>query len=198
VRSLKIRSILLGVAGLLAISQAACGANEYTLALRDATDSERAFQDFETRAIIRATLCTAEYRAAWVNEYARLYSLNAANTATLRETDIAEAGEFITVIASFHTQEQRWNSLNPADGLWEVRIESERGDFARPVSVRRLDKNNPLWERLYPYNDRYSILYELRFDALGVQGTPLMTAGTRLHLIVSGAPAQMRLTWEVR
>lgn len=177
---------------------AACGSSPYTRVQRAWTESQRYYQDFETRAILHATLKSPAFRQAWREEYAAIYALDADQRAALQEADEAEQAEHITVIASFYTQEHRWNTLNPRDGIWEVRLEDRAGDFARPVRVKRLDTTNPVWQRLYPFHDPFSILYELQFEKQGVRGGALMREGNALTLVVASAPATLRLTWELR
>lgn len=184
------------VTAVLAGATSACGTSEYART-RDAwTDDAKAHANFETLAILRGTLHTREFRRAWVDEYARIYALDDGARAALLEASDGEAKTRIKVTASFHTLEHRWNSLNPADGFWEVRLEGATGDVARPVSVRRLDANNPLWRRLYPYHDPFSVLYELEFERKAPGGVDLLGGAWPVTLVVAGPPGRLQLVWE--
>jgi hypothetical protein len=189
---------MLAIASILAWASSACGSSAYVREHDAWTRTERIYHNFETRAIVRATLKTRAFRRAWVDEYARLFALGAEQKAALAESDAAEAAERVVVVVSFYTQEQRWNVLNPTDGFWEVRLETPGGDWARPLAVKRLDPRNPLWFRLFPEHDTFSVLYQLEFESAGVGGTALLTEGQPVTLVIAGAPAQIRLTWEPR
>jgi hypothetical protein len=195
VRSFEVISTVL-TAALCAAVIAGCGSSEYART-RDAwTDSAKAHANFETLAILRGTLHTPEFRRAYADEYARVYALDDAGKASLIAAGDEDARSRIRVTASFHTLEHRWNSLNPADGFWEVRLEGANGDVSRPVSVRRLDTNNPLWARLFPYHDTFSVLYELDFERTGQRGSDLLAGGWPMTLVVAGPPGTLRLEWE--
>lgn len=190
--------MIVAVAAILLFGAGACGSSDYVRTQQAWTRSERVYENFETRAIAHATLKSNEFRRAWVDEYARVFALGAEQKAALTEADASEATERVVVVVSFYTQEPRWNALNPADGLWEVRLENAAGDWARPVRVQRLDGRNPLWSKLYPYHDTFSVLYELQFETVGTGGTPLLQPGEAIVLVIAGAPARIRLAWELR
>ncbi len=195
-RSFEVIPRVLAAVAIAAALTAGCGTSDYART-RDAwTDSAKAHANFETLAILRGTLHTPEFRRAYADEYARIYALDAAARAALVAAGEEDAKTRVRVTASFHTLEHRWNSLNPADGFWEVRLEGASGDTARPVSVRRLDTNNPLWRRLFPYHDTFSVLYELEFERMGARGEDLLGGGWPVSLVVAGPPGALRLEWE--
>jgi hypothetical protein len=150
---------------------------------------------FETRAILHATLKSAALRAAWVEAYAKAFALTATQRSQLAATEEESAAGRVTVLAGFYTAESRWNTLNPADGFWEVRLETDRGDVAHPVSVRRLDTSNPVWATLLPWLDPFSVLYELQFDAATLGPGDHDRLERPLALVIAGAAARLRLVW---
>ncbi len=179
----------------LTLTLGACASSPWERAVDAWSRSERAYVDFETRAILHATLKSAPLRAAWVDAYARVFALTPAQRTQLAAAEEEAAAGRVTVLAGFYTAEPRWNSLNPADGLWEVRLETDRGETAHPVSVRRLDISNPVWATLLPWVDAFSQLYELQFDAATLGPGDHDRVERPLALVVAGAPARLRLLW---
>jgi hypothetical protein len=180
---------------LLAGSVSGCASTPWERAVDTWSRSERAHVNFETRAILHAALKSSDFRAAWVDAYARTFALSTNQRAQLSASEEEVAAGRVTVLAAFYTAEPRWNSLNPADGLWEVRLETDRGDIAHPVSVRRLDTSNPVWGTLLPWLDPFSQLYELQFDAASLGPGDHDKLERPLALVVAGAAAHLRLSW---
>lgn len=174
----------------------ACASTPWERAIDTWSRSERAHADFETRAILHAALKSAAFRAAWVEAYGQAFALTPTQRAQLAAAEEENAEGRVTVLAAFYTAEPRWNSLNPADGLWEVRLETDRGDVAHPVSVRRIDTSNPVWGALLPWLDPFSQLYEVQFDAATLGPGDHDRLERPLSLVVAGAAARLRLTWE--
>lgn len=181
----------------LAVFSAACGASAYEVE-RDAwTRTEEAFENFEARAFVDATLKVEPYRRAYVREYARLYDLTAAQEADLLTAELEDDRDNLVVIVSLFTPERRWNDLNPARGFWEVRLQNGRGDTMPPYSVTRLDARNPAWRTLFPTFGPHDVLYELRFERMLPDSRPLAARGDTLTLVVAGAPVRVRLDWSM-
>ena len=174
---------------------AACGASHYEQ-VRDTWTRERhGYQDVSARAFATVTLKVEPFRRAYVDEYARLFSLTAEQREALLESELDEDKKDLVTIVSFYTPKPSWNDLNPARGIWEVRLESARGDYVAPYRVTRLDKRNPTWAALYPFVDPYHVLYELRFERQLPDGRPIAGPGDELRLVIAGAPTQLELSW---
>lgn len=159
------------------------------------TRKDLAHDGFDTEAYLYATLKTMPFRRAYVDEYARMFTLTDEQRATLLEAEQAEDEANYVVVAAFYTPETGWNDLDPSRGIWEVRLEGPRGNVTRPHRVSRLNKRNPTWDALYPYSDLHYILYELRFARTDDAGVPVANPGEALKLVVAGAPAHIELSW---
>jgi hypothetical protein len=178
---------------------AGCSATlpEYREARDDWTRHHVVWDNFVAQLFLYATLKTEPFRKAYVKEYGRLFSLTARQQERLLKAELAEGEESWVVIVAMATNELSWNDLDPAAGLWEVRLQSGSNATARPRAVRTLDRRNPAWLELFPYaKDQYT-LYELTFDKRGATGDPLIVPGEQLELVVAGAPARVRLTWKI-
>lgn len=175
----------------------ACASSPYYDVQERWTREADAYLDLSASALIAATLKVEPFRRAYVDEYARLFALTPEQKVSLLEAELEEDRQTLTVIVAFYTADQAWNDLNPARGMWEVRLESGRGDIVQPFSVTRLDKRNPTWRTLFPFYAQHHVLYELRFERMLPDGRPIARGGEALALVIAGAPARMRLRWTI-
>jgi hypothetical protein len=161
----------------------------------DWTQSDRIWEDFESRIFVDATMKTEAFRREYVAEYTRLFSLTKGQSATMLEAELAEAKDQHVVMAAIFFAEIDWEKLDPRHGIWDVRLQNDEGAWLRPTGIERLDTDNPTWKRLYPYIDAHDAFFELRFDRTLDDGRELAASGQPLHLVIAGAPAQVKLTW---
>lgn len=175
----------------------ACASSPYEVERDRWTRTEEAFEAFEARAFLDATIKVEPFRRAYVREYARLYALTPTQEADLLAAELADDRDNLVLVVSLYTPERRTNDLNPARGFWEVRLENARGDTMPPYSVTRLDTRNPLWRTLFPTFGPHDVLYELRFERALPEGRPLAARGDTLTLVVAGAPVRLRLSWSM-
>lgn len=179
----------------LALLPLGCGASTYERVRDTWTREHQSYEALHARAFATATLKVEPFRRAFVEEYTRLFALTPEQRESLLENELDEDRRDLVTVISFYTPQPAWNDLNPARGIWEVRLETDRGDAVQPYSVVRLDGRNPTWRTLYPYVDPYHILYELRFERLLPDGRPLARSGERLSLVIAGAPTRFKLHW---
>ena len=187
------RLVLVAVAATIA----GCATSAYEAEHERWTRNVESFESFEARAFVDATLKVEAFRRAYVREYARIYSLTPTQESELLAAELEDDKKSLVVIVAFYTPERRWNDLNPAKGLWEVRLENGHGDYVQPSDVGRLDAKNPTWHALYPDFDVHDVLYELRFDRTVRGGQPLVASGDTLTLVIAGAPTRVRLSWQM-
>ncbi len=167
----------------------------YIDARDDSTREAEVWEDFESRLFIDATLKNEEFRREYVREYARIYAMTEAQKQALLESEMAEEAKFHVVVAAVFVAKREWANLEPSEGIWDVRLQDDQEGWVRPVRIRRIDTDNPLWSRMYPYIGRHDLFFELRFPRQLDDGSPLSKKGQNLHLIIAGAPAQVRLSW---
>jgi len=188
-------AIRVGLALLVGLLLCACGSSQYERIRDDWTRDRQSYEDLSAKAFATVTLKVEPFRRAYVDEYARLFALTAEQREALLESELEEDKTDLVTVVSFYTPVPAWNDLNPARGIWEVRLESTRGDYVAPYRVTRLDKRNPTWGALYPFVDPYHVLYELRFERQLPDGRPIAGPGEELALVIAGAPTRIRLTW---
>ncbi|MEZ4268098.1 MAG: hypothetical protein R3F39_17165 [Myxococcota bacterium] len=190
------RGLIVWAAGaVMMVMLASCASDfrNYEKTRRRWTKRVETYESFESRLFVKATLKTADFRAAYVDGYGTIFALDQATRAGLLEGELAEdAKEHVVIISSF-ANSLDWEDLDPKAGIWDVRLENDAGRALRPTQMKRLDESNPTWKRLFPYLEFHDRLYEVHFAKN--PSAPLVKAGEPIHLIIAGAPAQVKLTW---
>jgi hypothetical protein len=174
-----------------------CASNfrEYEKTRRRWTKRVETYEHFESRLFVRATLKTEDFRRAYVDAYGTIFALAEPARRDLLEVELAEdAQSYVLIVASF-ANALEWEDIDPKAGIWDVRLENDAGRALRPTKMTRLDESNPTWKRLFPYLEFHDRLYEVRFPK--DPAAPMAKPGERLHLIIAGAPAQVKLTWDL-
>ena len=134
---------------------AACASSSYGDAQGEWTRSKDAYDGFEVKAFAAATLKVQPFRRAYVDEYARLFALTKEQRESMLEGELDEDRQSLVVMVAFYTPQSSWNDLNPARGIWEVRLENGFGDIVHPFAVTRVSLRNPTWQTLL---DRKSVV----------------------------------------
>lgn len=174
---------------------AACGGPlaDYDDARDEWTRSQETYESFESRLFIDATLKTGPFIERYVDAYARIFDLTEAQRAALADSEYQEARTGWTVVAAVFTHDPDWDDLDPDAGIWSIYLENAAGERLQVGEVDELDDDNPTWVRLFPYVGYHDTLYELRFPR--PEGTSFAGPGDRIALVITGAPARVRLEW---
>lgn len=190
------RGLTIWAALLVTLSLVAGCAGEfrnYEKSRRRWTKRVETYESFESRLFVRATLKTADFRAAYADGYGQIFALDKASRAALLKAELAEdATEYVVIVASF-ANSLDWEDIDPKAGIWDVRLENDAGRALRPTKMKRLDESNPTWKRLFSYLEFHDRLYEVHFAK--DPAAPLVTPGEPVHLVIAGAPALVKLTW---
>jgi hypothetical protein len=165
----------------------------YEKSRRRWTKRVETYESFESRLFVKATLKTEAFRAAYVEAYGQIFALDKPSRDALLEVELAEdATEHVVIVASF-ANSLDWEDIDPKAGIWDVRLENDAGRALRPTKMKRLDESNPTWQRLFSYLEFHDRLYEVHFPKNA--SDPLVKSGDPVHLVIAGAPAQVKLTW---
>lgn len=167
----------------------------YVDARDDWTRNDTVYEAMESRLFVDATLKSEPFRRQYVREYTRIFSLTEDQATLMLEAELEELADHHVVMAAVFVADRDWEQLHPKHGIWDVRLQNDDGGWLRPTEVKKLDTDNPTWKRLFPYIDPHDVFFELRFNRVLDDGKPLAVSGKPLHLIIAGAPAQVKLTW---
>ena len=173
---------LLGVAGCshlegyLDIAREKGMSAEYLTVLKQWTRQQVVYSQFETRAHIGATYRSPEFKKAYLQEYARLYSLGDGEKKARQEIQAALASDFDEFIFYAYIPEKTSNDFDRRGSIWSIFLIDSKGERIDPVDVRRIDPVTPIVTEFFPYvNPYYGIAYHLRFPPFAkdwAEGSP--------------------------
>jgi hypothetical protein len=121
-----------------------------------------------------------------------------AEQARLMGVPLVEAGEIrhdlplevpgTAVLLFIEAVEPAWERLDRAESVWHFHLEVD-GVRHAPTAIRRVDERDATVQHLFPYVSRFGRAWMLFFPVDHVGAAPV------LHM--SGAPAQLRLEYDV-
>jgi hypothetical protein len=138
------------------------------------TRHQTAFQDADVALEVWATFKSWDFREAYIERYAEIYSLSQADEDILRDSQrkiLAEAYEFhVTAQASNY----KWNDLEKTD-TWRVTLVDALGHEIAPEYVRIEKLPDAVESVFYPKRTPFTKSYAIRFvppaDKGGFEGT---------------------------
>jgi hypothetical protein len=127
------------------------------------TRHEYVLQDADKALEVWATFKSWDFREAFVERYASIYSLTGADRAKLRDAQrlaFQEAFEFHITAQSTHF---KWNDLEKTSSPWQLRLIDALGNELQPERIK-VEKLPDAYEReFFPSRTPFSKTYSIRF-----------------------------------
>lgn len=171
------------------------GSPGYFRVTESLTRTREVHDGIETRFIFSATWLSPSWAAAFSEEYARIYYLDAErrNEVAARWRDESERN--VRFLVALFTPDEKANDLDKPGTLWSLRaVGANERDF-RPLYVRRSDLRPEEIAHFFPHAGTWYRAYEVAFpkeaaEAAGKPGVP------RIKLVLSGVQGRAVLAWE--
>lgn len=142
---------------------------------------------FDHQVSVTATIQTRAFVAARHAEQARLLSLPAERVSTTQPKILDTEG--VSVVVFVEAPHPAWERLDRAESDWRFFLEVD-GTRYEPDRIRALDGRDATLVHLFPYITRFGRPWLIEF--------PIESLSTRPALIMTGAPAQLRLEFQLR
>ena len=181
------------VQGYLEIAKEKGMSEAYLQALQRWTRSQKAYSQFETKAHIEATLRSRDFNRSYLDEYSRIYQLNADERKKMEETQAAsELTEFIFYA---YIPNKAENDFDRQGSIWSIFLVNSKGEKIPPVEVRRIDPVTPVVTEFFPYiNPYYGVAYRLRFSQPPKDGQGV----GRLKLVFASVVGKVELEFDAK
>jgi hypothetical protein len=147
---------------------------------------------------VHATLKSAEWRAAYVDEYTKRMSLTEDERSKLAAEQAKAASELWEVELIVETHESSWQDLASAKSMWRLALVGDEGREVLPLSVKLDARNQADLESWFPaMHWRQQRAYVVTFPAMGSDQQPLVREGAeRLTLEVAAPVGKVNLVWK--
>ncbi len=166
--------------------------SSYESVLKEWTRDDEAYNwtGIEARLVWHATYLSSSFRSAKVERYAELYQLMPTEVIRLKEAEQADGQKFDTFFISIYAGSRVYPDIGNDRSLWKLVLETSEGNQSEPVSWEEVPKNQ-VTRTLFPYIDRWSRLFEVKFPK-SINAT---TKTAQLKMV--GVPADSTLSWNL-
>lgn len=207
--------LLLAIAGLLAAwgaAAAGCAAVEsfrgqpearptasatYRGLLNRWTRQDLEYDELETKLLVWATYKSWPFRQAYVAEYARVYVLPEAEREALLEREIAALETYHDFVVAMYAPVRESAELIRERRVWRLYLEGPGGVRVSPSVVERIKEPLPVVSAFFPYVDRWSRVFLVRFPKQTADGRPVLPRpeSDPFRLLLVSTEAHATLTW---
>ncbi|TAN63829.1 hypothetical protein EPN18_01295 [bacterium] len=173
---------------------------EYLDMLNKWTKSVKVYDGFDTRLYASATYKERSLREAYIRYYSASYQMDDAYRKSLLDREVNEADRYNEFFFAAYTPEDRWNDFEQRDSLWKLFLEDSAGGRVVPVSVKKLDRSDPLLREMFPYFDLWSSAYIIKFPKYSETGKdPIPNKDSKyLKMTITGIIGKGELIWKIK
>lgn len=164
----------------------------YSEVLQRWTAETRVYQDLQSRLMVTGTMKTADFRRAYVRQYARDYRLEPVEADKMLADQLAGAKTELEFLLSVFAPSPEEMDLDSKDSPWRVYLERPDGGRMNPFEIRRVKKKTPRLEGYFPYISPWATVYQIRFlpaDRVPDRGD--------LTLVLTGVHGTARLVYHL-
>ncbi|MCC6751006.1 MAG: hypothetical protein IT371_25340 [Deltaproteobacteria bacterium] len=197
-------ALLLAIAGCAEVATpvsltpptAGYGPNDYPEVLGRWTRNARVLKQLDTALDAHATIFSPDFISAYVARRARIFKLPREQHWRLEQELLAQWRDSIPVVVSAATHDRSWNDFHRKNSVWRIALVNDRNEQVDAKEIRQEPQISATIAELFPYVDRFSQFYWLRFPRVLPDGRPFLAAEARqLTLRFAGPLGLAELTW---
>jgi hypothetical protein len=175
------------------------GPNDYDQVRATWTRHVKVVKDVGTVIEFWALYKSCEFREAYVERYATVYSLPEAERRSLYTAQMEACRGTYELHVAAQTTDFRWNDLERANSPWRVALLDGSGAEVAPRSIE-VPKLPEIYEsQFFPNRTEFSRTYLIRFDRAEAEAAGFAGARSgRLVLRVASPMARAEVEWHAR
>jgi hypothetical protein len=146
-----------------------------------------------------ATYKSWEFRQAYIERYAKVYSLSDAERASLYNTQREAERQTYEFHVSVQMTNYKWNDLDKETSAWRVSLIDGSGSEIAPRRIEMLRLPELYESQFFPNRTEFSQTYLIRFSRTEAQAAGFSGAATgRLSLRVASPLAKAEVVWQAK
>jgi hypothetical protein len=160
------------------------------------TRHQQVFQDADVALEVWATFKSWDFREAFIERWAEVYSLSEPDEAKLRESQrqiLSEAYEFHVTAQSSNF---KWNDLEKDSSAWRVRLVDALGHELSPEYVRVVKLPDAYESAFFPLKTPFTKTYGIRFAVPGDASAFVGPKSGAITLRISSPMGRIELEWK--
>lgn len=171
---------------------------EYSAVLDEWTRKGKVYDNFETKLLITATYKGREFRDAYINEYSKVYLLDAETKTKVTEEEMEALKTCHEFFIAVHTPVIEWSDLDKKPSVWALYLANDQDERVMPLEIKRVREKTATDIRFYPYYDDWSKAFTAKFPLSPGDTKSLVTDKTKFFkLIITGPPGKTELIWNL-
>jgi hypothetical protein len=161
------------------------------------TRSDREYDRLETRLYVSATYKSWPFRQAYVAEYARIFLLPDREREALLARETASFEQFHDFVLSAYTPYRQSGDFLTRTGIWKLYLEGPNGVQVPTSRVDRVAEPPQVLSAFYPYVNRWSRTFLVRFPRQTADGREVLPNPERepFRLLITSTVARTALAW---
>ena len=140
-----------------------------------------------------------EFRQAYIERYATVYSLSETERAALLNTQKDAARQTFEFHVAVQSTSYKWNDLDKETSPWRVSLVDGAGAEIAPRRIERLRLPELYESQFFPNRTEFTTTYLIRFNRIDAEAAGFSGPGTgRLTLRVASPLAKAELVWQAK
>lgn len=134
---------------------------EYEKTLAKYTKTYRLYDQFETKAIVSATIFNEDFIKSYVKERERYSKTEEFQAFLDRENFLLK--NYLRFFVSFYTPNEELIDLDKTNSVWKVFLETSDGKRIYPFSIKKAEEHRDVLTHYFPYLDYWAKPYYINF-----------------------------------
>jgi len=155
--------------------------------------------DVDSALEVWATLKGWDFREAYIEHYATVYSLSDAEKAALRAAQLETFRTAYELHVTAQSSNYKWNDLEKRNSPWRVALIDGLGHELAPEPVKLEKLPEPYEIEFFPAKGPFTRTYSVRFLRIMSDGKPVDFAGAStgsVALRIASPVGRIDLTWQ--
>ncbi len=155
--------------------------------------------DFDSAAIVDATMQSHQFRAAYTERFLKLYNVAESEHAEKRALSDAAGDAAIEFHAEVAMHTYELSDLASKRSNWRITLIDDGGRELKPTEIREKRDRKEFTQHFYPHTNEFTRSWAFRFPNVYKDGTAFWSDATRsLTLRLAGPIGTVDLVWRSR
>ena len=162
-------------------------ANDYSEVYQRWTRHDRALNEVDVALEVWGTFKSWDYREAYIEQYAAIYSLSQADRALLRQAQLDSFRQAYEFHLTAQSANYKWNDIEKKDSAWRLTLLDGLGHELSPEYVRVERLPDAYESAFFPAKTPFTKTYAVRFPVSGASDFGPGTGATEFAAFKSGS-----------
>ncbi len=135
--------------------------SEYTVIQKKYTKTYKLYDQFETKAIVTATIFSEEFVKSYIKEKETYLKDEDFKQFSDRETFLVS--NYIRFFVSFYTPKEDLMDIDKKSNYWDIHLETADGKKIYPFSIKKAEEPRDVLSHYFPFLDYWAKPYYINF-----------------------------------